>query len=432
MADPLPARPVWSDPLFRNGLFLVLATAANAGLGGLFWLVAARRLDPVGAGLAAAWIGATGVVALVGLLGLGSAFLRFLPDPPPNARARTADAVWLWTLGAVLVLGATTIFVGSVLEHPLAMHERSSQAWFLAACVGVALSAQAESILAAYRGGHAVFALTVGTGVARLTAVSFSDSYAQVFAAWAAPVVAAGLFAVPLMRRFQPGYVPLRGAPAALGKTFWRFALVHHASLTAYAASVLAMPAVVVANLGAAPGAHYFVAFAFATVVYIGPNALARSAVVEGSRTPERLRSILARTLTVSLLLGAAAAGVVVAFARPILGVFGPAYAREAPLALLVLAVATPFVTIRAVGEAFLLVQRRMADVFALNVVVAAAYMGASLIVLQNPAGSIEHVAAAWTGAHLVGALLLAFRLRRVRLAPSAPVALGASAEPAG
>ena len=67
-----------------NAGSLVGTTAVTAGLGFVYWLVAARVFPPGVVGLASALISAMSLLGFVGMLGLGSLLMGELPRQPAS------------------------------------------------------------------------------------------------------------------------------------------------------------------------------------------------------------------------------------------------------------------------------------------------------------------------------------------------------------
>ena len=67
-------------PLYANALVLMGNTGLSAGLGFIFWALAARLYPPDQVGLASATISAAVFIATLAQLGLPTALIRFSPD----------------------------------------------------------------------------------------------------------------------------------------------------------------------------------------------------------------------------------------------------------------------------------------------------------------------------------------------------------------
>jgi O-antigen/teichoic acid export membrane protein len=73
-------RSLYTDPLYRNSLALILNSAIGAFFGLLFWIVAARTMPAKEIGLATAAISAAGLIVGLSKLGLDAGLVRYLPE----------------------------------------------------------------------------------------------------------------------------------------------------------------------------------------------------------------------------------------------------------------------------------------------------------------------------------------------------------------
>src|SRR5512144_1467936 len=74
-------------PLFQNGYALVASSATSAGLGFLFWIVAARFYSTQIVGLNSALISAMLFLSGISQLSLNSVLIRFVPHPGTETRS---------------------------------------------------------------------------------------------------------------------------------------------------------------------------------------------------------------------------------------------------------------------------------------------------------------------------------------------------------
>jgi O-antigen/teichoic acid export membrane protein/Ser/Thr protein kinase RdoA (MazF antagonist) len=101
----------WRVPLFRSGHLLVLNSALTAGMGFVFWLIAARMYPAAVVGSNAAAVSAMMFLAGLAQLNLMSALLRFVPQ----AGIRTARMVArAYAIGATLSAASAVVFVAGL------------------------------------------------------------------------------------------------------------------------------------------------------------------------------------------------------------------------------------------------------------------------------------------------------------------------------
>jgi O-antigen/teichoic acid export membrane protein len=100
-------RSLYTDPLYRNSLALMLNSAIGAFFGLLFWIVAARTMPAKEIGLATAAISAAALIVGLSRLGLDAGLIRYLPESKnKNGLYSTIVMVTL-----VLALVLTAVFM---------------------------------------------------------------------------------------------------------------------------------------------------------------------------------------------------------------------------------------------------------------------------------------------------------------------------------
>jgi O-antigen/teichoic acid export membrane protein len=100
-------RSLYTDPLYRNSLALMLNSAVGAFFGLLFWIVAARTMPAKEIGLATAAISAAALIVGLSKLGLDAGLVRYLPESKnKNGLYRTIVVVTL-----ILALVLTAVFM---------------------------------------------------------------------------------------------------------------------------------------------------------------------------------------------------------------------------------------------------------------------------------------------------------------------------------
>lgn len=97
------AKDGWRAPQHRDGMALVLSSAASSGIGMLFWVLAARLFDPTVVGLNSTAISAMTLLGSAAHLNLGNAILRFVPVA--ERRGRIIAGCFVVGIGVAAVLG---------------------------------------------------------------------------------------------------------------------------------------------------------------------------------------------------------------------------------------------------------------------------------------------------------------------------------------
>jgi O-antigen/teichoic acid export membrane protein len=331
-----------------NAGSLVGTTAVTAGLGFVYWLVAARVFSPVAVGLASASISAMSLLGFVGMLGLGSLLMGELPRQPDRSSPLITGAVVVSGVAGGLLGLAFAIIASSVSAqfHPLGQSP-SMVALF---AFGVALTSASLVLDQALIGllfGGLQFARNAFFSVAKLAALALLSVWATdqfgigIYATWAIGNLLA-LVMVAAVGTSQ-GWWRLNTLPRRdVFHGLRRAAAGHHALNLALQFPVLALPIVVTAILSATFNAYFYVAWMVAiSFVWVAPFALSVVLYTVGSKNPATVTRAARFTTGLSLLLGLVGAGAIQLLANPVLRVFGATYATHAgpSLRIMVLAV---------------------------------------------------------------------------------------------
>lgn len=119
-------RSLYTDPLYRNSLALMLNSAFSAFFGLLFWIVAARTMPAKDIGLATAAISAAALIVGLSKLGLDAGLVRYLPESK-NKNGLYSTIVMI-TLILALVLTAVFMLGINIFSPALSfLHD----GWFL-------------------------------------------------------------------------------------------------------------------------------------------------------------------------------------------------------------------------------------------------------------------------------------------------------------
>src|SRR5665811_526540 len=119
-------RSLYTDPLYRNSLALMLNSAIGAFFGLMFWIVAARTMPSKDIGLATAAISAAALIVGLSKVGIDAGLVRYLPESKnKNGLYSTIVMVTL-----VLALVLTAVFMLGIIIFSPAL-SFISEGWFL-------------------------------------------------------------------------------------------------------------------------------------------------------------------------------------------------------------------------------------------------------------------------------------------------------------
>jgi len=411
-----------AQPQHRNAACLLLVNVLGAATGLLFWILLARVLGvparEVGLGYTIVALGT--LVGVVAKGGFDTALLRAVPaSGSRHARGLFAFACLL--AGAVAVAMALVLALLSPMLHlGIDAAAGSRLAWALVAALGVLLvvSWLQDARFLAEGDARPSLRRNLALSAARLAL----PAPAVLLAAPAPVAVSWGLalgvsVAVGIL---LAGRLPHREAPSAPQPTRRRLvtdALHNAASSAAEFLPGLLLAPIVLSVAGPDRAAYFGMAWTAATLLFLASSALARSALAELVRHPERTAATLRRGVVQHLALVLPAAVAAMLAAPLALRVFGPAYAANGAWPLILLAASAPLV---AAGNLYLAVLRARTASVALTAF--PLLMVALLLALTPPLlrlWGLPGVAVAWAIANAPLGAVGAVRLARLARAPA-------------
>ncbi|TYP87212.1 lipopolysaccharide biosynthesis protein [Blastococcus xanthinilyticus] len=428
------------DPLFRNGFALVLNVGLTTLLGVAFWVVAARQYTAEDVGRGSALVAALLLLSNIGQLGLANGLVRFLPAAGAHGagllrRGYAFSALASACLGAGFALLAPALspelaFLGAG-PVPVLAFASAVVVWSVFALQDAAIIGLRRAVwIPVENSGYGLLKLALLLPLAVLV------PGVGVFVAWVlAAVVLLGPVNAALFRRWLPRHAATADTdqqPVHRLRDLLRFITFDYAGQVCFMAATSALPLLVVALLGAASNAHFYIAWTIAVSLDLLSVTLTQSLTVEAALRPARLPDLLRRLLPRLVLLQAGAVTVLLLGAPLVLSLYGPGYEAEAttPLRLLALAVLPRAVVV--VTIAVLRVRRRTRRILAIQAVTGAGVLGLAAV-LAGPWG-LTGVTFAWLATQTVLALVLLPALARlVRAGTGAPAApLSPAPEPVG
>jgi O-antigen/teichoic acid export membrane protein len=379
----------FSVSLYRNAIYLMVASLLNSLLGFVFWIVVARFYPPEEVGLGSAAISAVMLLATFANLGLGYGIIRFLPRSNSNAGNTINTAL---TASVLASLVACAVFLmGLGLWSPALVFIRQQAGHriiFVTITVLVTLSVLLEFVfVASRRSGFTVPKNLVFSLLKVILAVPLAVSFGA-FGILSAYGAAAGVGVIIsifwLLPRAVRGYRPMPAMDAAVLKQTARFSLGNYASDFLWWAPFYVLPLLVVNNLGAGSNAHFYIAFTMATVLFQIPTLTSTSLLAEGSHEEGALGQHVWRSLRLSFVILAPVVAVVLVSANSILLLFGSAYSAEAGALLRLLAVSALPLAVNTIYLGSKRVEMKLVTVVTMSGLTTVAVLGLSYLLIPR------------------------------------------------
>jgi O-antigen/teichoic acid export membrane protein len=422
-----------SDSLVRNSLYLMASTVVTAGLGYVFWAVAAHAFTSQEVGIGSAVISLCSIVALLTYLGSSAMLIERLPGSERSSEwAAVLLRVCLITAGVTAVATCATVpaLLGShdyrlffSAAAPVLLAMVGAGAWTLVNLFGAAF-------IAARRAGRLLSMQTL-ISVAKLLLIlplaAAGAGATGLVGAWTVSAVfGVGVGAVWLIPRMglgrRPGSRPHRRAavtpdfrlrpqsrprhrraPAPPTAGWVRHLLGQHLTSVGGAVTPLILPVLVVLRLGVTQNAYFYITWMMGAAFFMVSPSVASAVFAEGVRAGADLRKVVGKALRVIAVLLIPAMLVMIVGGRFILGLFGAAYASAGYGLLILLAISAMPDAVSNVAVVICRVTRRLGYSSALNLGILVMTVAGAWVLM--PSLGIAGVGVAWLVAQTVGAV---------------------------
>lgn len=419
------------NPLYRGGYALIANTGATAALGVVYWALAARFYDRQEVGRGSALVAALILVSSIAQLNLVNTLPRFLPRAGQSAGRLISYSYGVTSLTA---LAGGAVFV--TLLSPL-----NAQWTFLAGSALLAILfipgalfwgvfALQDAALMGLRHPAVVPTENVAYGVCKLLlllGVAWLLPSGGIFFSWVVPLAVI----VPAVNwLIYHRYLRDRNfvdAPAQFrAREVIRFASVDYVGSLLGQTYGNLLPLLVLAWLGAAANGSFYIAWTVAAGVEMVAANFATSMLVEGANAPERIAELTRGVLVRCAVVTVPGAALLTLAARPILSIYGAAYAAHAASLLGLLAIATFPRSLIDITFALDRIAGRVGRAAYSHLAVGILVLGGSWLLVKW--WGVNGVGIAWGGGNLVVALArlptVVSAVRR-RTAPSVSAASG-------
>lgn len=328
--------------LYRTAWALIVNTGGTTVLGFVYWAVVAHLYDRQTLGRASALISALLLLSMVTQLNLSSVLPRFLPVAGRFSGRFIAYSYGVSSLTALPVaagfvflmprLSAQWRFLGSSGLLQL-LFIVAALVWGIFALEDAALTGlRRAEVIPVENLAYGILKLVLVIGVARLLPA------AGIFASWTIPL----LVVIPIVNALVFRRFLRPGGQAGAGfrvRQVARYASLDYLASLAAQAYPMVLPLLVLSVLGPAANGSFYIAWTISAGLTLVATNFGMSLMVEAAAAPHKLaeltRGIIARCALVTVL----GAAVLALGARPILHIYGAAYAAHAVSLLGLLAI---------------------------------------------------------------------------------------------
>ena len=321
-------------------MYIILNSGAQAVLGFGFWLLAARFFDTAAVGRASSLISATSLLSFLGLLGLNTTFIRYLPGTAQRNRLISAGIALVAVCGGVAAL--IYVFLTPLLAPSVAfvVHHAPMAIGFvlLTAATGVNLLTDSIFIAAGKSSYNALLDGVIGGAFRIVLIVTLAGGGAfSIFGAssmgYASAAIASLLFMVRVLK-----WRPSLSNFWHVIKPVFRFSGANYVGNAFNLLPSLVVPLILISRDGATMEAYYYVAFQLGAVLYTATAAVEQAFLAEGASSGRMDKATLVRSLRLLLAFCIPTLLVVLLFGHFMLAAFGANYSAHAEGCLIAIA----------------------------------------------------------------------------------------------
>lgn len=378
------AEPSAERNLRINTNSLIVANAVTGVLGLVFWIAAARTFPAREVGVAAAQINSAVMLAFLSILSIDTIYERFLPVAGSHARSLLKHGFLVVAVVAALAGSALVVFGPreSLFESGWTM---ATYPVFVVVLAVFTLQDKATAGLGVARWSAVKNAIhSVGKLIVVL-ALAWTGAAVSIVLAWGATAAAIALFVlVALNRRARsnPRFLAAPNLPSR--QQLWSYFGSSFALTVCWALPNLAVPLIVLTQVGAEANAYFAVSWALIIALYVTLDLIVSPYVAEAAANPDKVMSLtwrMLRTLTAVTCMGSIGLAVV---APVMLSVVGAQYRSEGQGLLYLAAIFVPLAAVTAVYEGFARLKRRLRLLLLVRCVATVVIVCGSLILTRT------------------------------------------------
>lgn len=392
-------------PLYRSSSALVLTTLLNAGLGLIFWTLAARLYSVEEMGRAAAAVAALQLVSMLGCTGLTPALIRLIP-PSRTGTRRLVEGIYVAGGSMAFVAGIAVLIATALFLEPLPVPW-----WVYLAAVpiwaaftlqdGALIGLRKEALVPLENGIFGV------TKIILLLALSSGGAWG-IFVSWSLTAV---LLVIPvnllLFLRFIPRHAardPGRHEEFSLAEVR-RFAGANHVSGLLMALPDFLMPIIVLEIAGAKDNAFFYASWSLVWPLRLIAVNVANAFTAQAARDESRIADLWVKATVLILAIFVPLVLVLTIGSNPLLRVlFGREYAQNGDLAMRVLAPGLLPGAFVALAVALARVRRQVRRLLALSVAYSVISLPLSIAFIS--ADGINGAGVAWVVSQAIVAVI--------------------------
>ena len=331
-----------NSDLLRNAGSLAATTGLTSVFGFAFWFIAAKEYSPAEVGYGSAATNAMQLFGTIGMFGLGTMLIGELPRRRERGGLFAASVITS-AIGS-LILGLVFALVVGLFFKSHFPEVSGNLSWMLVFALGVMLTGASlvfdEGTIGLMRGGVQLWRNMAMSGfklaVLPATALFLHDGFGVGISMSFVIGTAASL--VPALVMLKRGGSRIWHRPDwGLLRRLFKTALNHNWLNLAIATPPRLIPVLVTVAVGPKENGVFYVAYMITSFLFMVPVHLSTVLFAIASASPELIAEKLRFVLRVSLMIGLPVMAVLAVGAHFALSLYGPYYAQEGTIPLLLL-----------------------------------------------------------------------------------------------
>ncbi|MDW5562419.1 MAG: oligosaccharide flippase family protein [Methanomassiliicoccus sp.] len=384
---------LYRDRLYRNSLFIILASIAGSCLGLLFWVIAAHYYSIGDIGLASTLISTSSLISTVAGLGLDQAMIRYFPSRDKSrifGTALQANLLFSVVLGVVFVLGAS-IWMPDLVTDP------SYRILFVVLTCVMSVSGIISTSFIGSRMAKYVLIMTLLLGLRVPLLIPFVPLGSMGVLA-SLVLVYVLMFGVCAIFLYRMGIRLGKFDWAYFKESFW-FSTGNYVGNILYSLPTLVSPIIIYSMIGSSEAAIYYMSLSVTAIVFYVPSSFSTSLFVEGSHG-ESLGKIFKKSLMVIYAILIPLVLLIICLGPWILGILGEEYAAQGPIILDLLVISSLFLAPYLAESTALKIRGKVRGLIILSAINAISFF-ALLLALVSLYG-MDGIGMAWIGSFAI------------------------------
>jgi O-antigen/teichoic acid export membrane protein len=363
---------LYGDSLYRNSLYLLLATVVLSGFGFFFWLISAHLIPTSEIGLATTLVSVMNMISVLSLLGFDTSLIRFLAKSE-NRNERINTSMTIVALGAGVLAILFIVLVRFVAPQLIFVRATPLTALvFVLFCMSASLNVLTDTIFLAYR--QTKFSLVIDAifSVVKIVLPFFFFPFGAfgIFSASAlSQTIGFVLSIAALMWKFD--LHPRFSLRLDVVRTLWSYSIGNYASGVLNILPTTLLPIIITDTLGPTSAAYFYIVMMIGGLLYVIPASVTRALFAEGAYDEASFAdNALKSTRAIAFLLLPAIV-VLCLVGKYVLGIFGADYADNGIDLLYLVALAGLAVSGFSIFSSFFRINRDVSAMIITNILLA-------------------------------------------------------------